>query len=192
MNMYKPLTNVRNSLKHYFTYYALATLLLGCVMSPSAFAQGKADFEQNIEVDSERDWFDIQNKIAVFEENVVITQGTLRITADHLEVAENSETGSRSFTAEGSPATYQQELEDGNIIRAEAAMIRYDENAQVLTMSGDVKVTQAGSQIQGHEIVYNFATQQMRAIRGEDESDRVTTIFQPSKKNEDDNEPINR
>lgn len=187
MNMYKPLTHV-NSLN----WGVLATLLLCSFVSVSAFAQGKADFAQNIEIVSERDWFDIQNKIAVFEENAVITQGTLRITADHLEVAEDSGSGARSFTAEGSPATYQQELEDGSIIRAEATTIRYDESAQLLTMSGNVKVTQDDSQIQGHEIVYNFATQQMRATRGEDESDRVTTIFQPSKKNEDDNEPTNR
>jgi lipopolysaccharide export system protein LptA len=189
MNMYKPLTHAHSSSK----LVVFAALLVGFMLSPSAAAQGKADFEQNIEIVSERDWFDIQNKIAVFEENAVITQGTLRITADHLEVAEDEATGERSFTAEGSPATYQQQLEDGSLIQASAKTIRYDENAQLLTMSGDVVVTQAGSQIQGHEIVYNFATQQMRAIRGEDESDRVTTIFQPSKKkNEDDNEPINR
>lgn len=187
MNMYKPLTHV-NSLN----WGVLATLLFCSIVSLSASAQGKADFEQNIEIVSERDWFDIQNKIAVFEENAVITQGTLRITADHLEVAEDSGSGARSFTAEGNPATYQQELEDGSIIRAEAKTIRYDESAQLLTMSGNVKVTQDDSQIQGHEIVYNFATQQMRATRGENESDRVTTIFQPSKKNEDDNEPTNR
>lgn len=189
MNMYKPHTLARPSLKH----FCVALVALGIMTSPAALAQGKEDFKQNIEIVSERDWFDIQNKIAVFEENAVITQGTLRITADHLEVAEDDGTGARSFTAEGSPATYQQELEDGSLIRAEATTIRYDENAQLLTMSGNVKVTQDGSQIQGHEIVYNFATQQMRAVRGEDESDRVTTIFQPSKKNEDDkNEPTNR
>lgn len=188
MNMYKPLTHAHRKIR----VALLAPLLLTGLLSTTALAQGKADFQQNIEIVSERDWFDIQNKIAVFEENAVITQGTLRITADHLEVAENDGTGARSFTAEGSPATYQQELEDGSIIRAEAQVIRYNESAQILTMSGDVKVTQDDSLIQGHEIVYNFATQQMRAVRGEDESDRVTTIFQPSKKNEDDNEPTNR
>ena len=188
MNMYKPLTHAHSSLK----LIVLAALVLGAMLSPTAMAQGKADFQQNIEIVSERDWFDIQNKIAVFEENAVITQGTLRITADHLEVAEDDGSGTRSFTAEGNPATYQQELEDGSIIRAEAKVIRYDESAQILTMSGGVKVTQDDSLIQGHEIVYNFATQQMRAVRGENENDRVTTIFQPSKKNENDNEPTNR
>lgn len=186
--MYKPHTHVPNSLKQLLVAFAA----LASFLSPAALAQGKADFEKNIEIVSEREWFDIQNKIAVFEENAVITQGTLRITADHLEVAQDDGTGARSFTAEGSPATYQQQLEDGSIIRAEANVIRYDEIAQILTMSGAVKVTQDGSQIQGHEIVYNFATQQMRAIRGDDESDRVTTIFQPSKKNDNDNEPTNR
>lgn len=166
-------------------------LLLSTILwSPQAAAQGKADFEQDIIIDSEREWFDIQNKIAIFEDNAVITQGTLRITADHLEVSQQGEDGVRTFTAEGSPATYQQELEDGSLIQAQAKSIRYDETAQLLTLMGEVKVTQDNSEIQGNEIVYNFATQQLRASRGDDESDRVTTIFKPKKKN--DNEPINR
>ncbi|WP_157981041.1 lipopolysaccharide transport periplasmic protein LptA [Pseudidiomarina insulisalsae] len=185
--MYKPFTPAYRSLK-----FALLVIALLGVSNGTVLAQGKADFEQNIEIRSERDWFDIQNKIAVFEDNAVITQGTLRITADHLEVAQDEATGTRSFTAEGNPATYRQELEDGSIIRAEAQVIRYDESQQLLTMSGNVKVTQDDSLIRGHEIIYNFATQQMRASRGEDDSDRVTTIFQPSKKNDDNNEPINR
>ncbi|MDN7124297.1 lipopolysaccharide transport periplasmic protein LptA [Pseudidiomarina terrestris] len=174
--------------KQFFS--AALVLLAAALFSPTVAAQGKADFEQDIKVDSEREWFDIQNKIAVFEDNAVITQGTLRITADHLEVSQQGENGVRTFTAEGAPATYQQELEDGNLIRAEAEIIRYDENAETLTLLGNVKVTQANSEIQGNEIVYDFANQQLRARRGDDESDRVTTIFKP--KNKNDNEPINR
>ncbi|MGQ4276668.1 lipopolysaccharide transport periplasmic protein LptA [Pseudidiomarina sp. E22-M8] len=165
-------------------------LLSVIVWSPLAAAQGKVDFKQDIIIDSEREWFDIQNKIAIFEDNAVITQGTLKITADHLEVAQQGENGVRTFTAEGSPATYQQELEDGGLIQAQAQIIRYDETAQLLTLLGEVKVTQANSEIQGNEIVYNFGTQQIRASRGDDKSDRVTTIFKPNKKNND--EPINR
>ncbi len=171
-------------------FFALLVFTTTVLWSPLTAAQGKADFSQDIQVDSEREWFDIQNKIAVFEDNAVITQGTLKITADHLEVAQQEDSDVRTFAAEGSPATYQQQLEDGNWIKAEALLIRYDENAQTLTLVGEVKVTQDSSEIQGNEIVYDFANQQLRARRGDDESDRVTTIFKP--KNKNDNEPINR
>ena len=173
---------------------AVGALFLTFLVTTPVAAQGKEDFTKDIEIGSENQWFDIQNKVAVFEQNAVITQGTLKITADYLEVAEDEAQAQRVFTAKGQPATYQQQLEDGGIIRAEAETIRYDEGEQLLRLSGTVKVTQDGNVTQGRELVYNFATQHLRAVGGEDGNNRVTTILKPSKKNEDEdkNEPINR
>ncbi|MBY6063916.1 lipopolysaccharide transport periplasmic protein LptA [Pseudidiomarina sediminum] len=173
---------------------AVGALLLAGLMTVPGYAQGKEDFTQDIEIGSENQWFDIQNKVAVFEQNAIITQGSLKITADYLEVAEDEAQAQRVFTAKGKPATYQQQLEDGGMIRAEAETIRYDEGEQLLTLIGTVKVTQDGNVTQGHELVYNFATQHLRAVGGEDGNTRVTTILKPSKKTEDEekNEPINR
>ncbi|SDB32662.1 lipopolysaccharide export system protein LptA [Pseudidiomarina indica] len=155
----------------------------------TAWAQGRADFSQPIEINADRDWFDVANKIAVFENNVLIRQGSLTIQADHLEVTRRGDQ-SDSFTATGSPAVYQQLLDDGSPIQAEAEIIRYDQDQQLLVLSGNVKVSQNNSLIQGNEIIYNFATQQLSANRGENE--RVTTIFLPKNKSDQPNEPTNR
>lgn len=182
MNMYK------RFLWYNAKLISTLALTLGLSITPAAMAQGKADFEQDIFIDSEEEWFDIQNRIAVFDKNAVITQGTLKITADHIEVAEQQ--GNRTFTATGTPATYQQQLDDGSMMQAEAETIFYDEQAQQLRMLGNVKVSQANKEISGAELVYDFATQQLRARRGDDENERVTTIFRTDSKNND--EPINR
>ncbi|MDX1705195.1 lipopolysaccharide transport periplasmic protein LptA [Pseudidiomarina sp.] len=166
------------------------SLTISALLAPfNALAQGKEDFSKPIEINAENDFFDIANKVAVFDTNVQIRQGTLEINADHLEVSRDVDDPSDLFIASGSPATYQQRLDDGSLITAEAEKIRYDQEQQTMTLSGNVKVSQNNSVIQGNEIVYNFATQQLSARRGEDESDRVTTIFLPKKS---DNEPINR
>lgn len=182
MNMYKRFSRYNAKL------ISFLTLALGLSLAPAVLAQGKADFAQDIFIDSEEEWFDIQNRIAVFDKNAVITQGTLKITADHIEVAEQD--GTRTFSATGSPATYQQQLDDGSMMYAEAETIFYDEQAQQLRMIGKVKVSQANKEISGAELVYDFATQQLRARRGDDENERVTTIFRTDNKNDD--EPINR
>src|SRR5690554_4925426 len=168
----------------------VALLAITTSSGNTAWAQGRADFSKPIEINADRDWFDVANKIAVFEDNVVIQQGTLKITANHLEVTRRDDQ-TDVFVATGSPAVYQQQLDDGSPISAEATVIRYDQTQQILTLSGQVKVSQSNSVIQGSEIVYNFATQQMTANRGEHENERVTTIFMPKKKS-DNNEPTNR
>lgn len=171
---------------------AIALLTLNVWVPEAAHAQGRDDFSQPIEIRAERDWFDVANKVAVFENNVVISQGSLSISADHLEVTRREEDQADVFTASGSPAVYQQKLDDGSPISAEADIIRYDQSQQILTLSGNVKISQNNKLIQGSEIVYNFATQQMSAIRGDNEEDRVTTIFMPKQKSDTNNEPTNR
>lgn len=169
----------------------VTTLLLFSSLSfaPQALAQGKTDFTQPVSIDAERDLIDIANRIATFDENVLIKQGSLEIRADHLQVTREAEPGNDVFEATGNPATYRQQLDDGSLIQAQAETIRYDQAQQLLTLRGNVKVEQNSSVMQGAEIVYNFATQQLSARRGDEESDRVSTILLPKQKND---EPINR
>ncbi|WP_417663789.1 lipopolysaccharide transport periplasmic protein LptA [Pseudidiomarina donghaiensis] len=169
----------------------VALLALSAVTASAVQAKGRDDFNKPIQINAESDWFDVANKIAVFENNVVIQQGTLQIRADHLEVKRRDDQFD-VFTATGTPAVYQQQLDDGSPISAEANSISYDQAKQILTLSGNVKVSQNNSVVQGSEIIYNFATQQMTANRGESDSDRVTTIFMPKKKSDNNNEPTNR
>ncbi|RUO41807.1 lipopolysaccharide transport periplasmic protein LptA [Pseudidiomarina aestuarii] len=180
--------NLKNMLKAPILVTTL--LLLSSIgLTAVAVAQGKADFNQPVSIDAERDLIDIANRIATFDENVLIKQGTLEIRADHLQVTREAEPGNDVFEATGTPATYEQQLDDGSVITAQAETIRYDQAQQLLTLRGNVKVEQNNSVMQGNEIVYNFATQQLSARRGDEESDRVSTILLPKQKND---EPINR
>ncbi|CAI8165596.1 MAG: Lipopolysaccharide export system protein LptA [Pseudidiomarina mangrovi] len=180
--MFKPFTPATRHLA------TSLTLSLGLLLSAAVLAQGKSDFAQPIEISSERDFFDLANNIAVFDVNVVIRQGSLEIRADNLRVKRDAAAGTDEFIASGSPASYKQTLEDGSVIEAEAEQINYDQVKQIITLTGKASVAQNNSVIQGNEIIYNFATQQLSANRGED-SERVTTIFMPKKNND---EPINR
>lgn len=170
----------------------IAGLLLTPLAATPAWAQGQEDFMQQIEIDSDNNNFDIAKQTAIFENNVVVRQGTLTIKADRLEAKRAEDGTSERFVATGSPATYEQKLDDGSIITASADTIIYEDDNQILILEGEVEVTQNNSVIRGHRITYNFATQQMQ-VRGSDGSqERVTTIFKPKKKSDDKNEPTNR
>ncbi|RZQ56121.1 lipopolysaccharide transport periplasmic protein LptA [Pseudidiomarina tainanensis] len=166
-------------------------LAINAISVNESAAQGREDFDKPIQINAERESFDVAKKVAVFDQNVVIRQGSLSIRADHLEVTRRDDQ-TDVFTATGSPAVYEQQLDDGSPITAEAEIISYDQSQQLLTLSGNVKVSQENSVIQGSEIIYNFATQQLSANRSEDDADRVTTIFMPKKKSDNQNEPTNR
>lgn len=169
----------------------VALLAINALSMANSAAQGREDFDKPIQINAERESFDVAQKVAVFDQNVVIRQGSLSIRADHLEVTRRDDQ-TDVFTATGSPAVYEQQLDDGSPITAEAEIISYDQSKQLLTLSGNVKVSQENSVIQGSEIIYNFATQQLSANRSEDDADRVTTIFMPKKKSDNQNEPTNR
>jgi len=169
----------------------VALLAINAISVSESAAQGREDFDKPIQINAERESFDVAKKVAVFDQNVVIRQGSLSIRADHLEVTRRDDQ-TDVFIAKGSPAVYEQQLDDGSPITAEAEIISYDQNQQLLTLSGNVKVSQENSVIQGSEIIYNFATQQLSANRSEDDADRVTTIFMPKKKSDNQNEPTNR
>jgi len=157
----------------------LATTLLSFVSSVQA---AKKDFTHEITIKSKRQSADLKNKIASYLDDVSIQQGSISITADIVQVFSqiNEKTGEKSDTylAKGQPAIFQQQLEDGSLISLEANEIRYQPTNNIITISGNAQVKQAGSQVTGERITYNTLTEKLEAESNNEES--VTTILQPA------------
>lgn len=148
----------------------------------TAFADANRDFQQPISIDAEDQEFDMQAGRIIVRNNVIISQGTLRIHADRLEVIneEGGELGEGElFIASGSPATYQQEVEPGMLVEASADEIHYDARTRVLTLRGNAQMLQSGNQVSAGRITYYVDEQRVTAERAEDSEERVRTIFQP-------------
>ena len=79
----------------------LALAFLLAALAPAALAE-KADREKEIQVLADRLSADDTKREAVYEGNVVVTQGTLRVAAARIVVREDAE-GYRSFVATGTP-----------------------------------------------------------------------------------------
>jgi len=159
------------------------SLVIGFVNHSNA--QGKADFNQPIQISSDNNSFDLQSNLAIYETNVVIRQGTLEIKANRLTAQRDRDRAVETFIATGEPATYQQTLDDGSPIVAQAREIQYDQLAQTLTLAGAAELSQNDSVIRADRIVYDFANQQLRTERAENSDDQVTTIFMPRPRNDD-------
>lgn len=162
-------------------YLSLVSGLL-LIMSTAANAQGEADFSKPIELTAGHEQLDIKNNKLLLTDNVTVQQGSLLIKAERLEALRNNNQQADTFIAEGSPATYTQQLEDGSTIRAQAQRITYYQAREVLELVGNAQVSQGSSQSNAQIITYDLAAQTLSASGEGSENNRVTTIFTPVEK----------
>jgi lipopolysaccharide export system protein LptA len=163
-----------------FTKSLLITSLMLGLTSPANAA--KKDLNQEITIKSKRQSADLKNKIASYLDDVSISQGSISIIADIVQVYSNvdDETGEKfdTYLAKGKPAIFKQQLEDGSLISLQANEIKYQPDQYSITVSGNAQVKQAGSKMNGDIITYNTLNEKLEGQSNNDE--HVTTILQPA------------
>lgn len=166
-----------------YKQFTSANLLcsLALLVSSSFLAQaGQEDFKLPIKVDSKTQFVDGKRKTSIFKEDVHVTQGSLTIDADEVEVIADQGEGLEVFIARGNPAAYSQKMDDGSTVTAKAQEIRYQVATRTLELRGGAELIQDASRVQGEEISFNLESKQLMAGNDSGES-RVTTVFQPDK-----------
>ncbi|MCH2056872.1 MAG: lipopolysaccharide transport periplasmic protein LptA [Thalassotalea sp.] len=167
--MYKPFTKKR-----------LASVLVTALLAAPLAQAAKIDLEKEILIKAGRTAGDLKNRIATYLDNVVISQGSLSIKADLVQVHSFENKDAETYVAKGEPAVFEQLLEDGSKIQLQADEIRYEPNTYNITITGNALLSQAGSEVRGSKIVYNTLTEQLEAEGGSDSG--VTTILKPKSK----------
>lgn len=125
-------------------------------MAPPARAE-KGDREKEIQVLADRLSADDAKKEAIYEGNVVITQGTMRITSAKIVVREDPD-GYRKYVATGSPVTFRQKRDkvddwiDGSAERAE-----FDDRNDQLRLYNGAKLRSSQGELTGDFISYDRA-----------------------------------
>jgi lipopolysaccharide export system protein LptA len=123
------------------TVLMLAALALGWAAPVRA---EKADRSKPMTVEADKPGtVDLQRQVVQFNGNVVITQGTMQIRAESIEVRERSD-GFRAATATGSadkPASFRQKR-DGvdEVVEGSAERIEFDARTDTLRLVGQAAV----------------------------------------------------
>ena len=157
---------------------ALIRLLAAVVLCSAAPTWAlRSDANQPIHINGDDAEIDQQNGTIVYTGSVQVAQGTLRVNGDKM-VVEISGDQVRRISTTGSPARYQQELEDdqGSII-ANADAIVYHTAAERVYLKGKATLIQKGNEMHGESIRYNIVTGKIDANAGEG---RVTMTLDPS------------
>lgn len=171
--MYKPF--IKKLKNNFFCLTVLALLI------PVASAE-KFDVEQEIKISSSRQAADLKNKIFSYIDNVIISQGTLTINAELVQVITQEKNDNKIYIAKGTPATFEQILQDGSPINLQANEIRYEPGKNIVVISGNALLRQEGSEVSGSKITYNFDTEYVNAESLENA--KVETVLHPKNKTE--------
>lgn len=153
---------------------------------------GKDDFSQEIKIASSNQSVDGIAKKSNFWGAVVIQQGSLIVKADEVEVDASQGDGKQIFIAKGKPAEYSQQQEDGSIVTAKANRIEYRLDSRSLSLDGNAQIQQNNSSVKGESIIFNMELEQILAQGENNEDGRVVTIFQPEKKENNDEKTLNK
>jgi len=139
----------------------------------------ESDFDQPIHVSSVSQHATMKNNTVVFQDDVLLTQGTIKLTADKLTIIRGEQANQEIMIAEGKVATFYQTQEDGKPLNGEANTIHYDVANSKITLTGNAQIKQLDSRINGSKIVYSLETEELN-VTNDGKDERVTTVFLPA------------
>ncbi len=151
-------------------------LLCLIILNPLISEARKSDFSQAVDVQADTSIFDEQTGMQVLRGNVEISQGTMNIKAEEISV--QIELGRLSvIQGKGSPISFSQENEQGEIITGECDEFLYNASNALLVLIGNASLKQPNQEMSGSRIEFNSKTQKVKAEGGK--TGRVSIKIQP-------------
>ena len=135
----------------------LPALLAALLATPASALAEKADREKVINVVADKLTADDQNSISTFEGSVVITQGTMRVTAAKVVVTEDKEKFKR-YVASGAPVTFRQKRDKADdFIEGNAERAEFDDRTEILKLFNRARMKSPQGEVNGDFISYDRA-----------------------------------
>jgi len=156
-------------------------VLCAVLLAASAYAE-KADRDKPVNLEADTVTLDDIRKISVYQGNVVLSQGTLMLRADRVQVTQNAN-GLDKVSATGHPVAFRQKL-DGReeYIEGYADRIEYDSVSSQLELIGQAMLRRGSDELRGAQISYNANTEFYKVVGqpgAKTPSGRVRAVIRP-------------
>jgi len=164
----------------------LAACLPLCLL-PLAAAAEKADRDLPTRIEANRMSADDARRLTIFEGNVVLTKGTIAVSADRIVVRQDAE-GFQHTTATGKPVRFKQRMDpkdgekEGRWMDGEAHRIEIDDRNQKIELFENARVNRGGDEVAGPYIFVDQRTEFYSVSSGKDAKapdGRVRAVIQP-------------
>ncbi len=159
----------------------LPVLLLASLVASAPARAERGDRDRPVQIEANAMQLDQARQVAVYEGNVVLTQGTLLLTADRLAIRQDA-AGFQSGEATGRPVRFRQKVDGQDLyVEGQANRIEYDARAETVRLIGEARLKRGQDDLRGHLITYNTASQvyQAQGAGPGSEGGRVRAVIQP-------------
>jgi lipopolysaccharide export system protein LptA len=149
-------------------------LLLWLLLLPVApVLADDADKQQPVNLRADRIEIDQKSGVSHYRGHVQLTQGTLRLTADHASARVRLGQTIDTITAEGNPLTFRQRPQgQQTFVEGTAARGEYEANQQKLHLYGAADIRRGDDRFRGGVIHYNMQDRTLHA-----ESDATARVY---------------
>ena len=149
-----------------------------------------SDRNQPIRVQADSAELDDKQNVAVYRGDVIITQGTMKITGNTVTITQDNNGNIKVATAVGKPAHYEQKPSaDKDTVKAYGLTIQYYADENRIVLIDQARVEQQGKTFEGEKIVYD--TQRQIVNAGRANGNKITTprpridmVIQPKNKDQ--------
>lgn len=161
--------------------------LLGLLLlSQPGFAAPVAPREKPIEIESNSADLDKKSGVSVYRGDVVMTQGSTRITGDTITIYTAQDEVTKVVAEGKKNRAYFEELQpnEQGLLQAWANTINYDLKAEQINLLKNAELKQKGDTFKGETIEYNISQQTVnaRSETGEGSTNRVQMVIHPKQK----------
>ena len=155
---------------------------LGATLLAAPAHAEKADRDKPINLEADTVTLDDIRKISVYEGNVILSQGTLMLRADRVQVTQNAE-GLDKVIASGRPVSFRQKVDGRDeFIEGYASRIEYAGATSQLELIGEARLRRNGDELRGAQISYNANTEFYKVVGQPDAqtpAGRVRAVIRP-------------
>lgn len=153
------------------------------------------DASQPIHIQANAATLDDRKNTAVYTGNVIITQGSMRLTGSRVTLTLDNAGEVQKLVSNGSPATFRQTPAGGKQVDARALTIEYHADTERVVLIDQGFLEQSGNTFQGQRITYDIQRQVVdagRAATGDGASaERIEIVIQPRTRTESESEVEN-
>ncbi len=150
-----------------------------CTHAMTAIAENKPASLTNapIHIYANHMRYEFQKGISTYTGNVRVTQNAIELTGDKVITIQKDKV-LKKITVTGSPAVYRQLSEEGNYINAQSMQMEYQAEKNMLVLTKQARLEQAGSVMESEQIIYDIINEVV--IAGDDKADtRVNITITP-------------
>lgn len=121
-----------------------------------------ADTQQPVHIAADSATLNDQTGVGVYRGNVRITQGSMELNADRVELIAPAHV-LKKVIAEGNPGTFRQRTEDNQALNAQAQYMEYDLEANTLLLKGSAKLHEGVNTFASERIEYHLTREVLNA-----------------------------